>query len=137
VGSTRTVPGMAELWIGEDGILTISICPEDGVVDGPGITRVIDQHVALADGRKTPVLVDARRARRMSREARELASGPRVAAVTSVLAVLIGSPVSAMIGNFFLYVSRPHYPTRLFYDEAAARMWLLQPDATRDAGGGS
>ena len=39
-------------------------------------------------------------------------------------AVLVGHPVSRVLGNFFLGISRPAYPTRLFTDPAAAIGWL-------------
>lgn len=124
---------MADLCLGEDGILAI-VHRENARIDPASTRQVIALHVSLAAGRKTPVLVDVRNVRHMDRESRELASGPDVAAVTSRLAIVVGNPVSAVIGNFFLLVSRPNYPTRLFTDDAAARAWLLQPDPQPEAG---
>jgi hypothetical protein len=46
------------------------------------------------------------------------------------MAVLVGDPLSRMLGNFFLRVSRPAYPTRIFTDEAAARRWLAEEPTT-------
>lgn len=40
------------------------------------------------------------------------------------MALLIGSPVSRMIGNFFLGINRLRVPVRLFSDEAEALEWL-------------
>jgi hypothetical protein len=60
------------------------------------------------------------------RGAREVGAGPEVMAITSHMAVLVGNPMSRIIGNFFLRVTRPAYPTRLFTDEASARRWLRE-----------
>jgi hypothetical protein len=90
-----------------------------------------------------PVLVDIRAARGTGITSMRYAVGPEVAAMTRKLALLIGSPVSRMIGSVFLGMWRPPYPTRLFTDEEAAVTWLLadsaenaidHDDAARDRG---
>lgn len=111
----------------DDGILVV-VHDEGSDLDAAEIDAILGHHRALADGHKLPVLIDARGVRRMDREARERGSGPEVAAVTSRLAIVVGSAVSAVIGNFFMRVSRPHYPTRLFTDVAEAHAWLLGGD---------
>lgn len=39
-------------------------------------------------------------------------------------AVLIDSPLGSMIGNFFISISRPLRPTKIFTDEVEAKKWL-------------
>jgi hypothetical protein len=41
-------------------------------------------------------------------------------------AVLINSPISNIIGNFFIRVSKPLRPTKLFTNEEDAKKWLSQ-----------
>ena len=41
------------------------------------------------------------------------------------LALVMGSPVSTMIGNIYQSINRPLHPTRLFTSEARAERWLL------------
>ncbi len=36
------------------------------------------------------------------------------------------SPISSMIGNFFIRISKPLVPTKIFTDEAKAKEWLKQ-----------
>ncbi|NYI41467.1 hypothetical protein BKA03_001586 [Demequina lutea] len=76
----------------------------------------------ITGGRKFPLLVDVHDARSQDRAARlELAQrGNKVSAV----AVIVGTPLSRMVGNFFVNVSQPVTPTRLFDDEASAVAWL-------------
>jgi hypothetical protein len=88
--------------------------------------QVVRAHVAAAGGKKRLTLVDVRGIAENDRGSRQLAAGPRVAAVTLRLAILVGNPVSRALGNFFLRVSAPPYPTRIFSDEAAARRWLQE-----------
>ena len=42
----------------------------------------------------------------------------------SALALLVGSPLSRAIGNFFIGFNKPAVPTRLFSSEVDAIPWL-------------
>ena len=46
--------------------------------------------------------------------------------LVSAVALVVGTPLSRMMGNFFLNVSRPTTPTRLFDDEASGLAWLQE-----------
>ena len=39
-------------------------------------------------------------------------------------AILVRSPMSSAIGNFFLKINKPDFPARLFHSETAAIKWL-------------
>lgn len=78
----------------------------------------------LTGGQRMPVLVDLRRVRSQSAEARALFAGPEATAVSAAVALLIGSPLSRVVGNFYLGFNRPEVPTRLFTDETEAMQWL-------------
>lgn len=75
-------------------------------------------------GRRLPVLVDLRVLKSQSAGARAVLAGPEAARVSHAVALLIGSPLSRVIGNFYLRFNRPETPTQLFSSEAAARAWL-------------
>lgn len=76
-------------------------------------------------GRRLPVLVDSRFLRSQSRDAREYFVGEEAEKVCSAVAILVGSPVSRVIGNFFLRNHTHRTSTRLFDDEVSAVEWLL------------
>lgn len=80
----------------------------------------------LTNQTRMPVLVDLRGVRSQSREARDYFGGPQAAATTLAVALLISSPVSRVLANFFLRLNSTRYPTRLFNDEASAITWLLE-----------
>lgn len=93
-------------------------------LDAANTAPVVQAHIAAAAEQKRPTLADVRGMRSATREARELAAGPGVAAITSRMAVIVGNPLTRTLGNFFMVVTSPKYPTRLFTDEAPARAWL-------------
>lgn len=78
----------------------------------------------LVGDQARPALIDLRALRAQSAEARSYLAGPEATRVSCVVALVIGSPLSTMIGNFYLGFNRPEVPTRLFTDEAAAERWL-------------
>jgi hypothetical protein len=40
------------------------------------------------------------------------------------VALLVGSPVTRVIGNFFIGLNKPRWPVRLFRSESDALAWL-------------
>jgi hypothetical protein len=81
---------------------------------------------ALAGNRRLPVLVDLRGIRSQSREARDYLSSEVMAPMFAAVALLIASPVSQVVGNFFMRLRHQPLPTRLFLDEQQAVRWLLE-----------
>jgi len=72
------------------------------------------------------LLIDIRRIKRIDREARQLFASREIHDSYGVqaLSLLMGSPLSTFIGNFWFAINRPLHPTRLFSDEENARVWL-------------
>jgi hypothetical protein len=96
------------------------------LVTAAGTPEVVRAQISAARDGKRPTLVDLRGIASAERGARELAAGPEIVAVTLRMAILVENPVSRIFGNFFLRVTRPAYPARLFTDEASARRWLSE-----------
>lgn len=79
----------------------------------------------LTGGVAYPILVDSRRMRYQTKGAREHFVGPEGVKVATAVALLVGSPVTRMVGNFFLRTNQHRNPTQLFSNEADAVSWLL------------
>lgn len=126
-GPIRTA--IADVYTEEDGSVVLRFRPES-LATLEAVREVVQAHVAAARGAKRLTLADVSGLKFADLEARKLAAGPEVAAVTSRMALLVGNPVSRILGNFFLRVSRPLYPTRIFTDEASARRWLSEESST-------
>lgn len=110
------------MWLRPDGIVQLVWAPRAtmGLEDALAATGAMAQ---LTDGRPTPLLVDTHDGGPQDRPAR--AEFARRADLVSAVALIVGTPLSRMMGNFFLSVSKPMAPTRLFDDEASALAWLL------------
>ncbi len=73
---------------------------------------------------KTRVLIDMTAVSEISKEARDYFANERTASIQRATALLIESPVSRVIGNFFMGLNKPISPTRLFTDPQKAIKWL-------------
>lgn len=80
----------------------------------------------LGGRQRNRVLVDTRAMRWQTKQARDYFVGPEAAEATLAVALLVGSPVSRVIGNFFLRFGDHRFPTALFSDEEGAVRWLLE-----------
>ena len=80
------------------------------------------ERVAL--GRRLPVLVDLRGIKAQTREARQYFVSEEATRVSASVALLVGSPVSRVVGNFFLRLNVQRTPTQLFTSEEDAIAWL-------------
>jgi hypothetical protein len=83
---------------------------------------------ALSGGEPVLLIVDVRQARVLSREARTYFTGPGAGRILRALALWIGSPTSKVLGNFFISLSRPSVPVKLFTSEDEAAAWLKELD---------
>lgn len=110
------------MWLRPDGIVQL--------VWGPQVTIVLEDASAaieamaqLTRGGQSPLLVDVHEQGAMDRPART--EFTRHGDLVSAVALIVGTPLSRLMGNFYLSVSRPVAPTRLFDDEVSALAWLL------------
>jgi len=130
----------ATVWVGPEGYHRVRIT-------GTGKLTLEDaraMHAARlslgATGRGLLVLVDIATRPSPTREAGEFTRRPEVQRLTRAMALVTPSVLTRHLGNAFLRVMRPQYPTRMFGDEAAALRWLAGIDDARvtpaDARGG-
>ena len=116
---TRT----AKVWLEEDGIIRgiISSTDEHNLTDAKENSEVV---MKVVKGKAHPFLTDIRKCKSITREARMHYAGGETGEKLSACALLIGSPVSRIIGNFFLSLNKPGYPVKLFTSETQALEWL-------------
>ncbi len=109
------------MWLRPDGIVQLVWAPRAtmSLVDALAATVAMAE---LTGGRPTALLVDTHEGGPQDRPAR--AEFVRRADLVSAVALIVGTPLSRMMGNFFLSVTKPMAPTRLFDDEASALAWL-------------
>ena len=80
--------------------------------------------IALTAGKPRPLLVDTRLIASISKAARDHFSMRERKPNVNSIAILIQSPLSRIIGNFFMGLNKPTVPTKLFTDQRTAIAWL-------------
>jgi len=111
-------------WL-QDGICYTRVKPAAviGLADAIENSEVV---LKVSGGVVYPMLVDLRMINSITKEARDhFSMRGRKPGVNSI-AMLVKSPVSSIIGNFFLGLNKPVVPTHLFTSEPKALKWLEQ-----------
>lgn len=110
-------------WLDDEGIL--HGVAADGVEHSAEQAREqVAMQRTMGGGRPRPFLMDIRGARALTRDARAFYAGPEAGEIFSATGLVISSPLSRALGNFFLGLNKPHMPTRLFTSEEEALAWL-------------
>ncbi len=78
----------------------------------------------LTGGLPRPAVIDLRPVRSQTAEARSVFAGHEGATVATAVALVVGSPLTRVLGSFYLGFNRPEVPTRLFTSIADATEWL-------------
>jgi DNA-binding phage protein len=108
---------------------------EDGILIARYLTKKIDlktaKHIVSArkefsQNRLYAGLADASKVTSVTRDAREYLSSAEAIEGLLAGAILSGSSFNAFIANFFVKVTQPRIPTRIFTDEDKAIQWLQQ-----------
>lgn len=114
------------IWMGKDGISRAHIILPGAELTLEDIQTGITSLSKITQGKRVPRLSDIRNIKSMTREARVYSAGEEPTRLTTALGVITHSPLSKMIGNLFMGLNKPTYPTRLFTDESQAIAWLKQ-----------
>jgi len=117
--TTRTL----RFWLDDEGFLR-GECFEDVESTLEDAREALRAQEVIAAGVRRPVLMDISKIRSISREARQLLASPAASAWSTRLALVVASPLSRAIGNFFLGLNRLVIPTRLFSTPEDALAWL-------------
>ncbi|CAN5154250.1 hypothetical protein BH09BAC5_BH09BAC5_28610 [soil metagenome] len=80
--------------------------------------------IKISGGANYPVLVDLKEIKSISKEARDHFSMRGRKPNVTAIAMLVGSPLSKIIGNFFLGLNKPIVPTKMFNTDMDAIKWM-------------
>ncbi|MCI0471501.1 MAG: hypothetical protein L0Y73_07585, partial [Candidatus Aminicenantes bacterium] len=107
---------VAKISMGEDGIFRTIFLPgaEVTLEDIKEINKYMSK---FSVDKSIPTFNDIKGIKSVTREARLFISGAESSKVCSAAALFIGSPISRAIGNLFLALNSPPYPTRIFKSE--------------------
>jgi hypothetical protein len=109
--------------IGMDNILFTECLPGTVMTleDGKESTRISAE---LVNHQPKPLLCDLTNVVKMTQDCRRHFAGAEHAATFSLAALIVTSPISKVIGNFFLGLNKPVKPTRLFTTREDGLKWL-------------
>jgi hypothetical protein len=95
-------------------------------IDLDAAKKIAQDRLALAAGKDYPFMGYMEGVSSATKEARDFFSRGDGIKHMKKLALLTNSPISRMIGNFFLTISKPAVPTRLFKGKDDAMKWLRE-----------
>ena len=114
-----------KVWLGDDGIVRSIMHP--GAEDCLETAKEnVSAGIKVSGGIKRPLLLDMSKIKSMDKDARDYyARCDKREGSEKAVALAVKSPVSRMIGNFFLGLNKSTIPTRLFTDDKKALEWLI------------
>jgi hypothetical protein len=109
-----------EVWQDEYGIIRIKTFPnaQMNLDDAKEGSRIVDK---LSKGKGSVIFIDMREAASMDRESRKYYSELES---NIAVALLVESPLSKVIGNFFVGLNKTSYPLKIFSSDEKALDWL-------------
>ena len=115
-------PNYRVTWDDALGVAKVEWLP--GSVADLSVAQAITEDLARLDRQSLPLLVDMRQMSKFERGAREhfIAAQDDVSAI----ALLVESPVTRMMANFFIGMRRVATPIKMFADSSEALTWLHQ-----------
>ena len=130
--STVVTLRTGRFWVDDEGFLR-GECFEGAEETLADAEEQLREQRAHAGGERRPFLMNIARVRSLSRDARNaFANSDDAYALFSCAALVVGSPLSRAVGNFFIGLNKPRMPTRLFTSEAEGLAWLREQAALLD-----
>jgi len=115
--NTRT----AKFWKDEDGIIH-NVIIQNSEMNLEDAKENIEVLKILGNGVAEYLLSDVRLAKMVSKEAKDYSANAPV--INN--AILVDSPMTKIMGNLFIRISKPLYNNKIFTDEKEALQWLKE-----------
>ena len=108
---------------------------EDNIVIGRFKTENVDLIIAkhlvenrlkITQGQPCILIADIRSVKSSTKQARDFFASEKGCEGIIATALIIDSPLGSMIGNFYINISKPLRPVKIFTNEDKAKKWLVQ-----------
>lgn len=109
-------------WMGNDGVARTYV--KKGAVVTLDEAKENSEAVMSLEGEKYPLLVNTCGIKSITKEARDHFAVNNRATKITAMAIVIDSPLTKTVGNFFMKFSKPSVPSKLFSTEETAIEWL-------------
>ncbi len=88
--------------------------------------EIVQARIDYTNGTKMPSLILSQGVISMDKPTREYLSSEAATQGLLASAIIVTSPFSSFLGNFFLFVNKPKIPVRIFSSMPIAERWLEQ-----------
>lgn len=109
--------------MGDDGICR-TVAKANAEVDLKAAQQNTRMVETFYQNKQYPILIDSNKVKYITREARSHFSTKNRQSVINSMAIIVKSPISRVIGNFFMGLNKPNIPAKLFENESSAVAWL-------------
>ena len=113
------------IWMDEQGIFHLSYT-EDARLTLEDTLKELQIISEISGHKGIPTLVDLNNVVHVPRECRTYYASKETEKIMKVVAMLVGTRMSRLIGNFFIGLNKPTMPIKLFTSEMEALKWLKQ-----------
>ncbi len=92
--------------------------------------KIVLQRKAFTRGQKMAAIIFGQGVKSIDKAAREFLASSKGTEGVSATAIIVNSPFSKLLGNFFLMVNKTTIPVKLFSKISSAEKWLQQFTST-------
>ena len=122
----RQKTSQGEIWLDEDGILhqEYNKGAEIKLEDSQDELKIYQSRFCQEG--KRPIQVNLTKIKTVSKESRDIYSSDDMGNILSAAALIVGNPVSRIMGNFYMGINKTKMPVRMFTRMDQARKWLKE-----------
>lgn len=110
-------------WLGEDNIM-YHLCKPNSIHDLQSSNINIEKTYNYLKGSKKNTIVDIRKIKQVSLEARRNYASSKNENNVSAMALIVENTFTKVLANFFIKRNKTNFPTKMFTDLDSAREWL-------------
>jgi hypothetical protein len=113
-----------KVWLGKDGILYQDYVTSAELRLEDSLDELRVYQSTFCRERKRPILVNITNIKTVSKESRNIYASEEMGNIISAAALIVDNPVSRIIGNFYMGISKTKMPVRMFTSTHEAITWL-------------
>jgi hypothetical protein len=113
-----------EAWMDKDGFLYQDYPPGTEITIEDSLGELKIYRSTFCKEVKRPIIVDISNIKTVSKESRNIYSSDEMGDTISAAALIVSNPVSRIMGNFYMGISKTKMPVRMFTRVDEAKKWL-------------
>ena len=114
-----------EVWMDEDGVLYQDYPPGTEIKIEDSLGELSIYRSTFCKKVRRPIMVDISNIKKVSKESRDIYSSEKMGDTISAAALIVSNPVSRILGNFYMGISKTKMPVRMFASSGDAKDWLM------------